>query len=59
MIRRAWEGNHSFLCTQRQPREGDAALLVNVLDHFLAVNIESSEGSTGHILFFGTFRNQN
>jgi len=30
LIRRAWEGNHRFICTQRQPSEGDGGLIVEV-----------------------------
>eukprot|EP00927_Polykrikos_kofoidii_P050006 TRINITY_DN43971_c0_g1_i1.p1 TRINITY_DN43971_c0_g1~~TRINITY_DN43971_c0_g1_i1.p1 ORF type:complete len:476 (-),score=54.18 TRINITY_DN43971_c0_g1_i1:341-1768(-) len=30
LIRRAWEGNRLFVCTQRAPREGDTGLAVHV-----------------------------
>lgn len=30
LIRRAWEGNRRFLCTQQEPRVGDRALIVEV-----------------------------
>jgi len=30
LIRRAWEGNHRFVCTQSSPCEGDVGLIVQV-----------------------------
>merc|ERR1712032_757410 len=46
LIRRAWEGNRSFLCTQCQPREGDTGLLVTVSSaRFLSDGRANIEGS--------------
>jgi len=46
LIRRAWEGNHSFLCTQSRPREGDTGLLVKVSSaRFLADGRANIQGS--------------